>query len=285
MIVITDSECAGYAFAGHPERPERISDTIRYLQKQIEIPIQWESPLIAGDEILSLAHTETHLKLLRVGADFDPDTPWRADMLDHARRSVGAALKALGLIGQGKTSFSLMRPPGHHACRDKAMGFCYLNQAAIAVLHALEKGYEKVAVFDFDVHHGNGTEDILAGCEGASFYSVHQHPCYPGTGVKSFGNIHNYPVSPAFSGEQYREVLRESLEDLSEGKPDLVVVSAGFDAYIHDPLSNENLLEDDFHWLGKQVSSLDVPSLSILEGGYSRELPALILAYLCGLEG
>jgi acetoin utilization deacetylase AcuC-like enzyme len=182
--------------------------------------------------------------------------------------------------------FSLMRPPGHHATRNQAMGFCYLNNIAIATLEALATGTKRVAVYDFDVHHGNGTEDILLDHEGAAFFSIHQHPCYPGTGAASVGrNCFNYPVPPATPRNEYRSVLSSALDELKRFKPELVAVSAGFDAYARDPLAQETLEAEDFYWLGQTFHRLDVPVFSLLEGGYSKDLPDLIFAYLKGLEG
>ncbi|MDD5261218.1 MAG: hypothetical protein PHD76_05145 [Methylacidiphilales bacterium] len=286
MFVVTDSECTGYGKPGHPENPERISRTIRHLQKQIEIDVFWEHPLGVADPILELAHTREHLRELDRGdRDFDGDTPFYPGIGDYARRSVGAAMKALELAGQGNNSFSLMRPPGHHATASQAMGFCYLNQAAICTLHARACGVPRVAVFDFDVHHGNGTEAILKNKEGAAFFSIHQHPCYPGTGAKSQGNCRNYPVAPGTSAKQYREIAVEALEDLTKFEPELLIVSAGFDAYAKDPLAQLQLTETDFHWIGLQLRQFGIPVVSILEGGYSPDLPELILSYLRGIDG
>jgi acetoin utilization deacetylase AcuC-like enzyme len=166
------------------------------------------------------------------------------------------------------------------------MGFCYLNSIAIAALEALATGAKRVAVFDFDVHHGNGTEAILVNKPGAAFFSIHQHPCYPGTGTRNIGdNCFNYPVPPHTPSSEYRHVLASAFENLQKFKPDLVGVSAGFDAYAHDPLAQETLEAADYHWLGQQFRGLGVPVFSLLEGGYSDDLPALIFAYLQGLEG
>ncbi|HEX4350766.1 MAG TPA: histone deacetylase, partial [Verrucomicrobiae bacterium] len=197
-----------------------------------------------------------------------------------------AALDALKLAREGKTVFSLMRPPGHHATREKSMGFCYLNNVAIAVLEARATGAKRVAVFDFDVHHGNGTEDILLNLPGIEFFSVHQVPCYPGTGTENRGrNCFNYPVAPNTPRMAYRARLTQALDDLRRFRPDLMAVSAGFDAYARDPLAEGTLLAEDFHWLGQTLRALHVPLVSLLEGGYSSDLPELILAYLKGLDG
>jgi acetoin utilization deacetylase AcuC-like enzyme len=282
MIIITDSNCLAYSMAGHPERPDRISATTRYLQKEMDI--SWERPSTFEESVLLAAHAPRHLQTLKEERAFDPDTPWYEGIDVHARRSVGAALHGLDLIKKGRPSFSLMRPPGHHACTEKAMGFCYLNQAAIVALEAGKQGLGKVAVYDFDVHHGNGTEDILKNRENFAFYSVHQYPCYPGTGKDSFGNIHNYPVPPGPDRKPYLETLAGSLEELKKWRPDLIVVSAGFDAYHKDPLSEAPLLTEDFQWIGEEIKAIGAPFFSLLEGGYSPDLPELILEYLKGAE-
>jgi acetoin utilization deacetylase AcuC-like enzyme len=164
------------------------------------------------------------------------------------------------------------------------MGFCYLNSIAIAALAAVADGVKKVAVYDFDVHHGNGTEDILLGKSGTAFFSIHQYPCYPGTGGRNLGNnVFNYPVPPQTPRGEYRHILSSALEQLQAFKPDLVAVSAGFDAYARDPLAQETLEAEDFQWIGQQLRATGVPFFSILEGGYSSDLPELILAYLSGV--
>jgi len=166
------------------------------------------------------------------------------------------------------------------------MGFCYLNNIAIAALDALATGAKRVAIFDFDVHHGNGTEDILLNREGAAFYSIHQFPAYPDTGRSNVGkNCFNYPVPPALPRREYRDVFSSALEQLKQFKPDLVGVSAGFDAYARDPLAQETLEAEDFYWLGQKIRALNIPAYSVLEGGYSRDLPDLVFSYLRGLEG
>ena len=287
MKIITDERCTEYSAAGHPERPARIGGTLEKLRGQKELALTWAEPLPVADEIILRAHTREHLERIKSAAgEFDGDTPAYPKIFEHAQRSVGGALRALQAARRGETVFSLLRPPGHHATRDRARGFCYLNAVAIATLEALATGAAKVAVYDFDVHHGNGTEAILLNEPHALFYSVHQHPCYPGTGTKNVGNnCFNYPVAPRTPRADYRKVLARALEDLQKSKPDLVAVSAGFDAYARDPLAQGTLEAEDFHWLGTSLRQLGVPVFSLLEGGYSRELPELILAYLKGLEG
>jgi len=139
------------------------------------------------------------------------------NIAERARASVGAGLQALKAARGGELAFSLMRPPGHHATRHRAMGFCYLNAVAIATLEALATGAKRVAVYDFDVHHGNGTEAILLNKPGAAFYSIHQFPCYPGTGARNVGdNCYNYPVPPKSPRQEYRKILSGALDQLKK---------------------------------------------------------------------
>ena len=286
MKIITNEKCAGYSSYGHPERPARITDTQQFLRRQTALAITWAAPTSADEAAILRAHSARHLARLDEPEDFDADTPYHDDILALAHDSVASALDALKAARHGDPVFSLMRPPGHHAMRERAMGFCYLNNIAIAVLEAMVTGAKRVAVYDFDVHHGNGTEAILLDRPGCAFFSVHQFPCYPGTGAVNAGNnCFNYPVAPGTPREAYRATLARALDDLKKFRPDLVAVSAGFDAYAHDPLADGSLLADDFHWLGQSLSQLGVPIFSLLEGGYSQDLPELIFAYLNGIEG
>ena len=297
--IITDERCADYSRYGHPERPARITATVERLKNQNELPIEWKSgtgilpvsneqagSLSHFDQQILRAHSPEMLARLKIPKDFDADTPAYENISNHARESVAAALDALKMACAGKNVFSLMRPPGHHATREQSMGFCYLNNIAIAVLDAVATGMKRVAVFDFDVHHGNGTEDILLNREGVAFFSIHQFPAYPGTGEKNAGkNCFNYPVEPSAPRETYRATLARALNDLKNFQPELLAVSAGFDAYTRDPLADGTLLAEDFHWLGKELRALKIPFFSLLEGGYSRDLPELIFAYLKGVDG
>jgi acetoin utilization deacetylase AcuC-like enzyme len=286
MKIISDDRCTGYSHPGHPERPERIAATLRRLRSQKELSINWATPVPAEDAPLLRAHAPEHLTRLSEARDFDVDTPFFPDIGKYARASVGAALEALKSARAGEKVFSLMRPPGHHATRTRAMGFCYLNNIAIACLEALATGCKRIAVFDFDVHHGNGTEAILLNKPGAFFFSIHQYPCYPGTGTRNVGdNCFNYPVAPQTPRDEYRHVLSSALEHLESVKPELVAVSAGFDCYARDPLAQETLEPEDFNWLGGCFRKMGIPVFSLLEGGYSNDLPELIFPYLKGLEG
>jgi len=285
--IITDERCTGYVHHAHPERPARITTTVERLKNQTALPVTWALPgEPVADEIILRAHTAAVLARLEVPQDFDEDTPFHAGIGAFARASVAASLTALRAARNGESVFSLMRPPGHHALREKSMGFCYLNNVAIAALEAVATGAKRVAVFDFDVHHGNGTEDILLNAPGIEFFSVHQHPAYPDTGAENRGrNCFNYPVGPGAPQMMYRAKLAHALDDLRSFRPDLIAVSAGFDAYLRDPLADGSLLPEDFHWLGATLRELNVPFFSLLEGGYSKDLPELILAYLKGVAG
>lgn len=283
MVVVTDPRCVEYEVEGHPERPGRVGRTMRYLRDQVELAVEWAGPAEVGDEVLLRAHSEGHLRRLEVAEDFDADTAWFAGVGEHARRTVGGGLAALAAALGGRRAFSLMRPPGHHAGRERAMGFCYLNQAAVMALAARETG-RRVGVFDFDVHHGNGTEDILRGREGVWFSSVHQHPAYPGTGWRSGGNCRNYPVVPGAPRVVWMEAVRRAWGELMEAGPEVVVVSAGFDAYRGDPLAQQLAEREDFEEIGRMVGGAGVPVAAVLEGGYSGELPELVLAFLLGWE-
>jgi acetoin utilization deacetylase AcuC-like enzyme len=286
MKIVTHSRCLEYSSPGHPERPARVARTIQRLRDEKELPLEWAEPLSAPEDLLREAHSQKLLDRLEKHVDFDLDTPSHENLSEHARRSVGAALQALAFATQKESVFSLMRPPGHHATREKAMGFCYLNNAALATLAARKQGIARVAVFDFDVHHGNGTEDILVGRAGVVFHSIHQFPAYPGTGRRNRGdNCFNYPVPPGFSRLHYRDTATRALEQAMSFKPELLVISAGFDAYCRDPLCQQQLEAEDFHWIGETLRALNLPLLSLLEGGYSDDLPELILAYLRGLAG
>lgn len=287
MKIITDERCTQYRAVGHPERPARISTTVAKLKAQDELDIGWESPIPIEEAQVLRAHMAEHWRAVKdPPGHFDGDTPAYRDIFGHASRSVGSALKGLELAREGETVLSLMRPPGHHASQNRAMGFCYFNSVAITIMEALATGSKRAAVFDFDVHHGNGTEAILLNQANASFHSIHQHPCFPGTGIADVGNnCFNYPVAPNTPRAEYRKVLSSALEALKKEKPDFIAVSAGFDAYSGDPLAQETLEAEDFHWLGKSIREIGVTTVSLLEGGYSDELPDLVFAYLLGLNG
>ena len=242
---------------------------------------EWREPHSATDEELLRAHTPEHLKhITNPACDFDTDTPAHPQINKYARLAAGAAIDAARAAFARERAFSLMRPPGHHATSDRAMGFCYFSNVAIAALDALENGAGRVAIWDFDAHHGNGTEAIIAHNARVPFASIHQFPAYPGTGANSFANIDNYPVAPHTPHNEHVDIAKRALDRLASSKPDLLLVSAGFDAYVGDPLVQMTLEREDFAKFGNWLQSLAIPTAAILEGGYSDDLPKLIDAFL-----
>jgi acetoin utilization deacetylase AcuC-like enzyme len=279
MVVIHDPRCAGYGMTGHPEGPERVTASAALL-RQRHPGWSWVVPEPVADEALLRAHAAEHVQRLRNADYFDADTPAYAGIEGHARRSAGAAIRAAAEALAGRKAFSLMRPPGHHACRNRIMGFCYLNNVAIAALDARARGAAKVAIWDFDAHHGNGTEDIVRKLAGVHYASIHQFPGYPGTGATSFDNIHNFPIPPGRHRQEHRAALEASFEGIRKFAPDLVLVSAGFDAYRGDPITDMDLEAEDFADLGRWIRDSGLKAAAVLEGGYSGTLPELIDGFL-----
>lgn len=286
MLILHDPRCAGYGSSMRPEQPARVIRSVAHLRPQ-HPDWSWQVPdeATVTDEVLLLAHSAAHVKRLAVARDFDPDTPYLPGIPDHARRSVAAAIAAARHAATSPNHepvFSLMRPPGHHATPNQAMGFCYLNQIAIAALFARRHlQVARVAVWDFDAHHGNGTEAIFEGKPGMFFASVHQYPGYPGTGTRDLGpTLRNWPVPPNSPRSEHMAALRASLDAVLAFNPDLVLVSAGFDAYARDPITSMTLETEDFATLGRWLGELNRPAAAILEGGYHDDLPLLIDAFL-----
>ncbi len=284
--ILYDPSSAGYSAEHHPEHPFRTRDVAAHLGSVFGAEdVAWSTPEPASEECLQLAHVQEHINEVQSERvhDFDADTPAIPGIYQHAVLAVGAAVEAgTRAVKDGEKVFCLMRPPGHHATKTRAMGFCYFNNVAISALHALKCGVERVGVWDFDVHHGNGTEDILAGRKGVEFSSVHQFPGYPGTGRDSFANITNRSVPPRVSRHEQMRVIRESLDVLFESRIELLLVSAGFDAYARDPLGQTTLEIEDFRTIGSWLAGSGVPCAAVLEGGYSRDLPQLVEAFLRG---
>lgn len=238
-------------------------------------------PDCAEDVALRRAHSAAYIETIREAADdFDSDCPAYADIFHYSLRASGAAVLVARAARAGDLSFSLMRPPGHHAFRDRAMGFCYFNHIAVAALDALANGLERVAIWDFDAHHGNGTEAIVRGNSQIMFASVHQYPGWPGTGTESFDNIHNYPIRPGTPRAAHMSDIKRALQTLLKFEPELLLVSAGFDAYEGDPIMQMTLQPEDFAKCGKWLRECGIPAGAILEGGYSDVLPELVDTFL-----
>jgi acetoin utilization deacetylase AcuC-like enzyme len=280
MTIFYDPSCLEYSSPGHPERPERIARTAPFL-KDRHPDWEWRKPATATDAQLLRAHSREHVEGVANALEhFDLDTPFYPNIGIYARHSAGAAIDAAHCALRGERAFSLMRPPGHHATRDRAMGFCYFSNVAVAALDALENRAERVAIWDFDGHHGNGTEAIIANDERIRFASIHQFPAYPGTGAKSFANISNYPIAPYTPRSEILEVAQRAFDKLISVEPNLLLVSAGFDAYARDPLLQLTLGREDFATFGDWLGKVEIPVAVALEGGYSDDLPELIDMFL-----
>jgi acetoin utilization deacetylase AcuC-like enzyme len=278
---------------GHPERPDRMRAIDKVLGHEMFNALKREEAPLRDDveERIALAHPQSYIDWVKSvrpepGEEpvrLDPDTVLSATSWEPALRAVGAGLHAVDRVfdpASGvKNAFAQVRPCGHHAERERAMGFCIFSNAAIAALYAREKyGAERVAVVDFDVHHGNGTQDIFWSDKNLYFGSTHQMPLYPGTGAlreTGVGNIWNAPLRPGDGGDPFKEAFEARiLPSLRNFAPDLVLISAGFDAHRDDPLANLQLTEPDFGWATAKVAEIAEKHaqgrlVSMLEGGYN----------------
>ena len=290
MMILHSPRCLDYSAPGHPENPERVRSAVAQLQKGFHT---WQSPAPCADEDILRVHTPELLEVVRRGTFIDADTPVYPEINGLAKLSAGAAIGAAETALAGQPAFSVMRPPGHHAERNRVMGFCYLNNIAIAVARVLESSPDirRVAILDFDCHHGNGTEDIFQGDERVLFVSLHQSPCYPGTGLATQGNCLNYPLPPGTGPGQFLATLDEGLDRIRDFQPDLLAVSAGFDAYKGDPITNLNLEIETFHDIGGRLAEITratspppLPCFAVLEGGYSRDFALCVEAFVNGWE-
>lgn len=272
---------------GHPERAARYEAVRSALgAERFAALLRRTAPRADGD-MLKRAHDSAHVEAIFAAAPadgmvrLDPDTTMGPSSLDAALRAAGAGVAAVDAIyaGEARNAFVAARPPGHHAPADRAMGFCLFNSAAITALHArAAHGAARVAVVDFDVHHGNGTEAIFWYDENAFFASSHEWPQYPGTGRDTdrgaFDNIANAPLPTGSGGEAFRRAWGDRLlPALSDFRPDFLVISAGFDAHRADPLGGLALTEQDFDWATREILGVaraccDGRVVSLLEGGY-----------------
>jgi acetoin utilization deacetylase AcuC-like enzyme len=285
MKIFYSPGCLTYSQPGHPESPARARDTYEYLEKH---GYSFQEPRTCQEDDILLAHSRDLIESVKNESFFDFDTPAYAGIYDIARLAAGGAVDAAETcLKGGETAFSLMRPPGHHATKKRLGGFCYFNNVAIACLKALRDfdDVHKIAVVDFDCHHGNGTEDILLGKREALYLSLHQSPLYPGTGQKSRDNCINYPLPAGITPGEYLAALDDGLKKVEEFAPDLLAVSAGFDSYRLDPITNLTLELSTYHAIGEMLSGLQKPTFAVLEGGYSRDLPECVHNFLTGLEG
>jgi len=271
---------------GHAERPARLRAVLQALDQDRYAALdRVEAPLATREQLLRV-HGADHIERILAGAPesgqhaLDEDTLMSPGSVEAALRAAGANVAAVDAVmnGDGQRAFCAVRPPGHHATRDQAMGFCLFNNVAVAAAHALAvHGLKRVAIADFDVHHGNGTQAIFEHDPRVLFVSSHQSPLYPGSGhenERGAGNIVNAPLSPGSGSQEFRELWNGALlPRLAAFRPQLVLVSAGFDAHRDDPLADIRLGQEDYAWITERLVALARKHaggrlVSTLEGGY-----------------
>jgi acetoin utilization deacetylase AcuC-like enzyme len=287
-LLITHPACLNHLNPpGHPERPDRLRAIEQALEQERFMTLAREQAPVADLASVALAHPMEYVEAIRDAApdqgmvSLDGDTSMSPGSLEAALRAAGGAMAAVDEVVAGKAAnvFVTTRPPGHHAESVRPMGFCLFNNVAIAARHAQKRhGLTRVGIVDFDVHHGNGTQEIFWSDPTVMYCSTHQMPLYPGTGAKSergeYDTIVNAPLRAGDGGEEFRAAMQETiLPRLAAFAPDLVIVSAGFDAHMRDPLASLNLLEADFTWATQQLMEIADKRaggrlVSVLEGGY-----------------
>ncbi len=283
-----------HAAPHHPEQPERLRTIRRHLEDVgVAACLHWRQPPNATEDQITAVHSHRHLMqveqaALRAAAtqrlvSFDPDTYVNYASFDAACRAAGAACAAVEAVAAGETrrAMALVRPPGHHATRNRAMGFCLFNNIAIAARHAQRNGLERIFIVDWDVHHGNGTQEIFYADASIFFFSVHQYPFYPGTGHwrergsgAGEGFTLNVPLPAGMRDAVYMLVWERLLVPaLRAFRPDALLISAGYDAHETDPLGGMRLSTAGFGWLARETTryadELGVPIVAVLEGGYN----------------
>ena len=301
---ITHPDCARHEMdAGHPECPERLAAIQDHLliKGLLDYMVPHDAPLATPSQ-LQRAHTQEHVENLMQAAPaeglfrVDPDTCMNPFTIPAARRAAGAAVLATDLVmsGEAATAFCSVRPPGHHAERNAAMGFCFFNNVAVGICHALEAhGLQRVALIDFDVHHGNGSEDIFRGDERVLMCSIFERGLYPFNGEEAVGpNMVNVGMPARTGGDVLRAaVTTQWLPALEAFKPQLIFISAGFDAHREDDMGNLGLVEGDYEWLTQQLLAVAQRHaqgriVSCLEGGYVlRPLARSVAAHVKVLIG
>lgn len=298
---LTHTDCLKHITpVGHPERVDRLMALYSALDQVDDPNLMKVTPDVGLDAHILRAHPQEHIEAIKEAApsegtvSLDADTHMSPGTLRAAYLGVGAMIKAVDMVmtGEVQNAFAAMRPPGHHAERTTPMGFCLFGNIAIAAKHALEAhGLERVAIVDFDVHHGNGTQDLLWDEPRTLFISSHQMPLYPGSGSPSERGAHNNVLNVALEPDSggadlkkaYDRIILPALEDF---KPQLLLISAGFDAHKADPLANLNWSQEDFVWTTEQLCNVadahcDGRIVSTLEGGYDLEaLAASSVAHL-----
>lgn len=269
----------------HPECPERIQAIEdQLIQSRLDPYLKRIEPSLASEADITRVHSEDHLAFIKSKAPttgyamIDGDTIMNTETWNVSLRAAGAAIAAVDAVMKGEVdnAFCAIRPPGHHAEPHRSMGFCVFNNVAIATRYAIEKyGLERVALIDFDVHHGNGTEAAFINDTHVLMCSFFQHPFYPYSGLEGGDNMVNIPLPASTSGKVVREMIKKIwIPRLQEFKPQLIVISAGFDAHREDDLGQMGLVEDDYVWITQQLMAIakeycDGKIVSCLEGGYN----------------
>jgi acetoin utilization deacetylase AcuC-like enzyme len=295
-LVISHPACLAHDMGeGHPERPDRLRAIERALESEVFQMLARDSAPRADVDAIARVHPKEYIAAIRAAepeeglAAVDPDTSMSPGTFEAALRSAGGAMFAVDEVMGGKVrnAFVATRPPGHHAETANPMGFCFFNNVAVAARHAQRAhGAERVAIMDFDVHHGNGTQHIFWEDATVLYASTHQMPLYPGTGAVGERGEHdqvvNAPLRAGDAGEAFQEAMEERILPRIEAfGPDLVLISAGFDAHRRDPLANLNLVEADYAWATRRLMEIARKRcgdrvVSVLEGGY--DLKALSLS-------
>ena len=271
---------------GHPEKIDRVTAVIENFKKLDNRNLVWKKPSSFEQSILIKTHTKDYIKQVNLsfpqsGLKFlDGDTVVSPGSKDATKDAVGSIISAIDGVEKKefKNAFCCVRPPGHHAEKEKAMGFCIFNNVAVGANYLIEKyKYKKIAIIDFDVHHGNGTQDIFYNDKNVLYISTHQYPYYPGSGSKKengkHNNVLNIPLEAGTTGNEYLNAYEKVLDKLKEFKPEFLLFSAGFDAHIDDPLAQLRLSSEDFYKITKRTLEVSKPFcngniVSILEGGY-----------------
>ena len=271
----------------NPECSKRVANIINLIKEENFANISFVEPNKIKKELIYAAHDKNFVdETLNKFPEndeivyLDQETPVSKGSKDATLRAAGAGIDAVESIldSSCKNAFCIVRPPGHHACIDRSMGFCVFNNVAVAAHYLINKySFSNIAIIDFDVHHGNGTQDIFYNNKNVNYYSTHQFPLYPGTGdlnETGVGNIFNVPLVSGTSSDTYKKLFQEKIiNQLKIQKPDFMIISAGFDAHSADPLANINLVENDFSYITDQLKMIannycEGRLLSMLEGGY-----------------